>query len=68
MPIVGTLSGVPLVLFLDEFDTSFVGQFPNIEVVLYSHGKNISNEALRYGTLLLERQSPVQLLPMYTAF
>jgi hypothetical protein len=68
MPMVASLSEVPLVLFLDEFDTSFVGHFANIEVVLTSHGKCVSDDALRYGTFLLQRRFPVGLVPMYTAF
>jgi hypothetical protein len=65
--VVSSLSGVPLVLFLDEFDTSFVGYFPKIEVVLSSHGKPLTDEALHYGTLLLQRRFPVGLVSMYTA-
>jgi hypothetical protein len=61
---VESLRGTQIVLFLDEFDTSFVGYFEDVQVVLCQHGVPISNETLLYGTGLLRRRMPVRLLPM----
>jgi hypothetical protein len=64
---VKSLGGCKTVIFLDEFDTAFVGKHHNIEVVLCKHGVVVGAEILFYGVALLKRRMPVQLSLMLQA-
>jgi hypothetical protein len=65
---VKALSGCRVVLFLDEFDTFFVGNnFPLLEVVLCKTGEDVHIDTMLYGTALLRRTMPVVLEPMSTS-